>query len=570
MDGGRGRWLLFLATLTLGVIVPSRCQQCQCEDLGQDHFCSRISNGTNRYVKLPNYLGIHSLGQARYMFETVLGLQHQPLGSCYKYVDEYLCALFFPVCKSTREGDCQRLGPCRELCRTAENDCRAKFDEIKAMLPPDFDIPEVNCSSLPAFQHVTGGCVIHIDGPVTRASPTSEPSPAGSVCASPRACTGGLVPRAGFAFAGISNCAESCPGAYTSDADNVFATAWLSVWSVLCLLFSAGTIVNWSVSYKAYHYPQRPILHIAICYAAISATYIIALAAGNESVCYPVDESSGANSSGVAEGRFSTAPCVLTFVVGYFFTVASWCWWIIIAFTWFLQAPLKLQGSATEMRGFQIIYHMLAWGLPLLLTIIATATQSYGANSITRLCQISVHNSAAQVGFIVVPQLLCVVVCIALLLCGHLKLLISTENGKKSNEQPSSPPAQQQGKSTKDWSMADLIKADVFCVLFLVQMSVSSSINMYHFRSFAEWEEYHVACDRCGQCSDPEVRPLFGIFIFKLTFELFIGCLFLLWLKPMAVLSGWKAVFKCFLKSDSQRMTTPSTPTTPTWSQTSV
>lgn len=583
MDARRGPWLLFLVTLTLGVVVPFS-QQCPCEDLGSDHFCSILTNGTGRLVVLPNALGEHDLSTAKTIFEN-LGL-HRPhlLSSCSEFVDEYLCVLFFPVCRPATTGPCQQLGPCRELCIKVNSDCRDELNAVKTNNP---DLPEVNCSNLISFQEASGHCVVHLDVPkidhptLATGPTTATPLPGGSesapdsvLCGSPRACTDGLVPRTGSMFAEISNCSEPCPGVHTSDADNVFATAWLSIWSVLCLLLSIATIVCWSISYRSYHYPQTPILHIAVCYAGISLTYIIALAAGEQTICYIVDETAGANSSGVADGKFSTAPCILTFVVGYFFTVASWFWWLIVAITWFLQAPLKFQGNTTEMKGLQVIYHLVAWGVPLLLTVIATGTQSFGANSITRLCQISVHNSAAQIGFSVVPQLLAVFVCIVLLLAGHLKLLISADSNKKPKQPtPPPPPQQQQQQQTqcnsKEWSTADLIKADIFCVLFLVQMTVSSSVNMYHFRSITEWEQYYITCDRCNVCSEADVRPLFGVFMWKLTVELLMGCLLVLWLKPRAVLNGWKGAFKCFSKSEPQRVATPatpSTPTTPTWS----
>ena len=586
MDARRGPWLLFLVTLTLGVVVPFS-QQCTCEDLGPDHFCSVITNGTGRSVVLPNLLDIHDLSTAKARFEELgLDMPHA-LSSCSEYVDEFLCALFFPVCRPGTTGPCQQLLPCRELCVRVHGECGDLLNTVKTD-NPDQSIPEVNCSVFLSFQEAQGHCVVHLDGPSTPepenpplSTSDSKPTSASVLCGSPPACTGGLVRRTGSVFAEISNCSEPCPGVHTSGAENVFATAWLSIWSVLCLLLSIATIVCWIISYRSYHYPQTPILHIAICYAGISLAYIVALAAGEQTICYLVDESAGANSSGVADGKFSTAPCILTFVVGYFFTVASWIWWIVIAITWFLQAPLRLQGSTTEMKGLQVIYHLVAWGVPLLLTVIATGTQSYGANSITRLCQISVHNSAAQIGFTVVPQLLAVFVCIVLLLAGHLKLLISADSNKKP-KQPTPPPPQQQQQQQqqtqcngKEWSTADLIKADIFCVLFLVHMTVSSSVNMYHFRSITEWEQYYITCDRCNSCSETNVRPLFGVFMWKLTVELLMGCLVVLWLKPRAVLNGWKGAFKCFSKSESQRVgtpatpstpTTPPTPTTPTWS----
>lgn len=578
MDVRKSPRLLFLVILSLGAVVPLG-QPCPCEDLGEDHVCSRFNNGTGRYVVFPNALKMHLIDAKRTFEALNLHVEH-PLTGCHMYVDEYLCVLFFPVCKPIHNdtNDCQQLGPCQELCEAVNKTCRDELEEVKAVYP-DVSLLEVPCSNLPTFKEAKGGCVVHIDGHTGTPAATpsdSESTPAGDLCGSPRACTNGLVQRTGSMFAGISDCAEPCPGVLTSSADKVFATAWLSIWSSLCLLFSAFTIVCWVVSYRSYHYPLTPILHIAICYAGIALSYVLALAAQEKTTCYLQDESVAANSSSVADGNFASGLCTFTFFVSYFFAVASWCWWIVIAVTWFLQASLKFHGSNTERKGLQALYHVLSWGVPLVLTVTATATQSYGANSITLLCQVSARqsrDSTGQIGFIVfmlVPQMLAVVVCMGILLVGHLKLLISADSSKRPKQTTPPPQQQQQQQSqcSKEWSLADQIKADIFCVVFLVQMTVSSSVNMYHFRSLPEWEQYHIACDRCQDCNETAaVRPLFGVFMWKLAVELLIGCLLVLWLKPRAVLNGWKAMFKCLSKSDSQRI---STPTTPTWSQTSV
>lgn len=579
MDVRRVPRLLFLVTLILGVIVPFS-HQCPCKDLGESHFCSVLTNETGRFVVLPNFFNEHSLTSAMSVFRGLgLHITH-PLSGCSEYVDWFLCALYFPHCRvvSADDGDCQQLLPCRELCKKVDDDCR---DEVESLRKnhPGLPLPVVNCTDLATFQEVNGRCVVHVDEPTrlptvsTGSGPggSEPPTTEGQLCGSPRACTDGFVERTGSVFADISNCAEPCPGVLTSSGENVFATAWLSIWSVLCLLFSVVTIVCWVTSYRSYHYPLTPILHIAICYAGLALTYLLVLATGEQSICYFPDGTGNANASSVADGKFSGGLCTFTFFTGYFFTVASWCWWIIIAVTWFLQAPVKIHGSNTERKGLQVLYHVVSWGVPLVLTVCATATQSYGANSITRLCQISVHNSGAQYGFVVAPQLLAVAVCMVLLLFGHLKMLISADSSRKAKH--TSPPPQQhqqENQCNKEWSLVDLIKADVFCVVFLVQMTVSSSVNMYHFRSLPEWEQYHIACDRCNECNRTDVRPLFGVFMWKLSMELLMGCLLFLWLKPRAVLNGWKAMFKCLSKSDSHQITTPSTPTTPTWSQTSV
>ena len=584
MDVRRVPRLLFLVTLILGVIVPFS-HQCPCKDLGADHFCSILTNGTGRFVVLPNFFKEHSLTSAKNIF-TLYGLhQPHPLSGCSEYVDWFLCSLYFPHCRagSAGGGDCQQLLPCRELCERVNSDCKDEVENLKKN-HPDLQLPEVNCTELATFQEVNGRCVVHVDEPTRLPTAATGLVPDGSestttdgqLCGSPRVCTDGFVQRTGSVFADIRNCAEPCPGVLTSTEENDFATAWLSVWSALCLLFSVATIVCWVISYRSYHYPLTPILHIAICYAALALTYVLALATGRQSICYFPDGTGGANVSSVAGGKFSGGLCTFTFFTGYFFTVASWCWWIVIAVTWFLQAPLKFQGSSTERKGLQVLYHVVSWGVPLVLTVSAMATQSYEANSITRLCQISVHNSGAQYGFVVAPQLLAVAVCMVLLLFGHLKMLIPADSSKRS-KQTSPPPQQhqQQNQNNKEWSLVDLIKADVFCVVFLVQMTVSSSVNMYHVRSLPEWEKYHIACDRCNEnecnsTASTAVRPLFGVLMLKLSVELLMGCLLFLWLKPRAVLNGWKAMFKCLSKSDSHQITTPSTPTTPTWSQTSV
>nr|QXY82370.1 frizzled A HduFzdA [Halisarca dujardinii] len=554
-----------------------------CEDIGVYHYCSNVTGGQVRYTHYPNLLGHHSLETASNFFHSLKFDQHT--FTCSNLVDTFVCSLFFPLCKnSTNGGDVHILHPCRNLCEEIVDDkCAVQFELARQNLEDAIGlvVPRINCSTFPTFFDSAGACIA-IDGTFAPPSPSPEP-----VCS--QSCNSGLISTFGSQFGGVSNCTEPCDagytvtgvpleGVFTSPTQKIFFWAWLGVISIVCLVVSLFTCVNWAVTYKVYRYPERPIIYICVCYILIALSYFIHVCVGPSIVCTASLQS---GQSGIASGQTATFICAFTFCLRYFFSIASWTWWVIIMFLWFLNAAVRVNRSTIERPIFQVIYHLLALIIPVVFTIAAMATQSYGGNSITRLCEISTQSRGAQISFVLVPQLVAIFVCIVLLLFGHIWMLLCDSHRASTDLKEDKSP---QSSLYKERSMYDIIRTDIFGVLFLIHLTVAASINVYQYQAFEKWQQFYLHCSVCRSCSTVEdSKPLIGVFIFKVTVELLMGTVLILWLKPKSIRDGWKKVYFRLVKGQSlpteststststpTELRTPSTPTSPTWSPTSV
>ena len=551
-----GRALRTVLTLLLAPLVRGQIDG-ECKEFDPNHFCRTLSNHTYMYsFQHHSVRGHNNFDSANEEFKS-FGLHERPLGDCNEYVDLFICAIYFPFCQpsnSTPSGGHQ-LKPCRELCEEVEGTCRSKYDELLALLEGIPNPPVINCSELPAHSD-TRHCLIHVLK--DNKSTNSTPGPTLEACRTQ--CGSGLVPQPGASFAGIPNCSQPCSGVFTSSSEETFATVWVVLWAGGALVISAATIVCWLVSLKSYPSLERPIFYISICYVIQSVGLIIQIAAGKGSVCQA--QHNGDSQWGVAQGGQVTAVCVITFFLSYFTTLATWVWWLLMTCMWFFLMVTKQTPQVLEVKVVEIFSHLFGWGIPLAFTITAVASQSYEGNSIVRVCEVTLHTSGAQLGLVIVPQILVLLICIVLLLSGHLWKLVKEQYIKK----PSG--------STDEKAVVSVIKVDIFSVVCLIQVAILLSINVYQYHSTMSWEENYIQCKKCAQpCDDNYPKPQLGVYMFEVTVQLIIGCLVFLWLRPKSVLSGWKKLGKqlhSLSSSSAELVTTPSTPTTPTWSQTSV
>lgn len=561
---------LLVSALEFSLLQPV-CSQIggECEDLGTNHYCFAATKGLVRFTKMPNYLGHHSVEEANDVFHGTMFDRHA--FNCSNLVDVFVCSLYFPVCRNRTEGGgVQDYHPCRKLCiDVAEKECKKDFaDAADFLASHNIPAPTINCSVLPTFSSLGGACV-YSDG-ITSPTPTVMSTTTKPVCS--ESCGNGLVSALGSEFGGISNCTEPCKGGFASPEEKVFIWAWLGVISIACLLFSLFIVTNWIVSYRSYRYPETPILHVSICYIFIALSYFIHVCYGPDIVCYTTD-----SGSGIASGHNTISVCSLTFFLLYFFSVASWMWWVAIVVLWFLHSAVQVNRSTLEQPILRVVYHLASWFIAIIFTVVAMATYSFGGNSVTRMCQITTQKSGAQIGFILAPQLLAIFICIVLLLFGHIWMLMCDSNRGAASIQNNRSGNSSANK--KERSMFDIIRTDIFCVIFLVHLTVAAAVNMYQYQSVEKWERFYVHCTVCNTCSDvEEAKPLVGVFVFKVTVELLMGIVLVLWLKPKKIIRGWRRIYRRFKAEKAEESSstttteprTPSTPTTPTWSPTSV
>lgn len=117
-------------------------------------------------------------------------------------------------------------------------------------------------------------------------------------------------------------------------------------------------------------YPERPIIFLSVCYLMVALTYIVGWASGKSIACRePFDPPINIRiqmPSTITQGT-KHEMCTMSFMILYFFGMASSIWWVILTLTWFLAAGLKWGHEAIEANSQY--FHLAAWAAPAIKTV---------------------------------------------------------------------------------------------------------------------------------------------------------------------------------------------------------
>lgn len=75
--------------------------------------------------------------------------------------------------------------------------------------------------------------------------------------------------------------------------------------------------------------------------------------------------------------------------------------WVILTLTWFLAAGLKWGHEAIEMHSSY--FHVAAWAIPAVKTIVILIMRLVDADDLTGLCYVGNQQQEALIGFVVAP-----------------------------------------------------------------------------------------------------------------------------------------------------------------------
>lgn len=120
----------------------------------------------------------------------------------------------------------------------------------------------------------------------------------------------------------------------------------------------------------------------------------------------------------------------------YFFGMASSIWWVILTLTWFLAAGLKWGHEAIEMHSSY--FHIAAWAIPAVKTIVILIMRLVDADELTGLCYVGNQNLDALTGFVVAPLFTYLVIGTLFIAAGLVALFKSGPIFKKTGQRQTS------------------------------------------------------------------------------------------------------------------------------------
>lgn len=94
--------------------------------------------------------------------------------------------------------------------------------------------------------------------------------------------------------------------------------------------------------------------------------------------------------------------CIIPFIFIYYFLMAAMVWFTIFTYAWYLQTTDR--GSVRDRIDKKSSYfHLVAWSMPLVLTITIMALSEVDGNSITGICFVGYRNHTIRIALVLLP-----------------------------------------------------------------------------------------------------------------------------------------------------------------------
>nr|CAH8823259.1 unnamed protein product [Trichobilharzia regenti] len=271
---------------------------------------------------------------------------------------------------------------------------------------------------------------------------------------------------------GISGCLPSCHSpTFANQSDKTFATFWLGLWAVLCILSTLATVATFLADPGRFQYPERPIIYLSACYFMIALGYLIRVGMGHEKIACdgPV----------LRIGTTGPAQCSIVFLLTYVFGMASSVWWVILTLTWFLAAGLKWGTEA--IAKYSQIYHFFAWFFPGAQAIFVLILSAVDGDPVGGLCTVGSTNLAYLRIFVLAPMCIYLGLGTVFLLAGFVALFKIRSEIK----------LQARGHLKTDKLEKLMIRIGIFGVLYTVPATVVIACHCYELYNRDAWNRAH-------------------------------------------------------------------------------
>lgn len=268
--------------------------------------------------------------------------------------------------------------------------------------------------------------------------------------------------------AGIVNCAQPCKSPFFSPTDLMDSVSMITVFAFACFICTFFTVATFLMDRERFKYPERCIIFICGCYLMVSSGFLLRWYLGHEEVACnnsPIIHYSGT-------GPAST-PCMVTFLLIYYFTMASSVWWVILCVTWYLAAGLKWSNEA--ITGYSLYYHLIAIAIPTIKSFIILGMMALDGDSFTGICYVGNLSNVHLKNFILTPLIVYLVIGLTFLIAGFVSMYRIREMFR------------QQAYTKADKLEKLMVRIVIFSFLYVVPGLVVITCNYYEYTERNNW-----------------------------------------------------------------------------------
>ncbi|PZC78901.1 protein smoothened isoform X2 [Helicoverpa armigera] len=484
--------------------LDSCVRRAQCEPLNKTNCL-----GTRLpYDKTSIHLTLH---ENQYQIQTQLELYRELINvpNCWAVIQPLLCSTFMPKCERILGQDMVYL-PSYEMCKITMEPCSILYNTsyFPSFLKCNVTLFPSRCENAVRELkfNTSGKCLpplIHTDKPL-------------------------------HFYEGISGCGLPCRDPlYTEDEHQQIhrLVAWgAGVCLALNLLTVATFLIDWRSANK---YPALVIFYINVCFAVASMGWLIQFGVGSRDDIVCSKDGTRRQGEPSAEENLS---CVVVFVLVYYFMMAACVWFVIFTYAWHMsfRALGKIQDRIDKKAAY---FHLVAWSLPLILTIATMAFGEVDGSSVTGICFVGYVNHPMRAALLLAPLSVVLVLGGYFLLRGVFSLIAV----RVSSKDVISPRAANKIRQT-------ITRCSLTAALVAVFICVTFACHIYEFRNAELWKESfkkNVIC-RLEALKQPEkecsvgARPSVSVLQLRLLCCFAAGALMASWTWTPAAAAAWR------------------------------
>ncbi|CAF0904367.1 unnamed protein product [Rotaria sordida] len=496
----------------------------QCVEINNARPCATMPWNMTIF---PNLLGHTRAEEADYELAFYVPLFNI---NCSKSLKYFLCSIYTPICSPLPT--LSAVKPCRHLCEEARRGC----ESIMKKFGYSWSV-QLRCSQYPIDQPCFEAPKDHNQQIISSSKNGYEfdNSDYSDNTCSYRYRTS--YPDLKYKLDHELNCAMPCNRSLFTTEQVYFVRHYVGILSILCLLSTLFTIMTYSIDLTRYRYPERPILYLSICYFILACAYVggfVDYFYGSNIVCNTEEFSYTGQTRFLVQGTHNKL-CVLTFILIYYFGMASMIWWVILTLTWFLAAGLKWGHEAIESQS--IYFHLASWGIPACLSVVLLSKRSIDGDYLTGICYTGLTEINVQRGFILVPICIFLFVGLCFLLSGFISVFkirtVMKHEGTKT-----------------DKLERFMVRIGTFSVVYIIPQLILIICLCYEQNNYLNWlqtwkyeENFCLNSINCQLNDNKKIRPRYELFMIKYTCMLAIGIISSGWVLNGKTIMSWRNFF---------------------------
>ncbi|KAK5641587.1 hypothetical protein RI129_010134 [Pyrocoelia pectoralis] len=434
------------------------------------------------------------------------------LPKCWAVIQPFLCALYMPRCNN----DMVDL-PSVEMCRITLRHCKILYDNG---IFPDF----MKCEDRQLFPSMCKNDIHDVKFNMT------------GFCMEPLV----RVDRADLAYPDIDNCGLQCKDVLYTDEEHRQIQKLMIYCAIICIILNLFTIVTFIIDWKtANKYPALAIFYLNVCFFISYCGWFVQFIStdAHEDVVCKKDGTLRKHEPSANENL----SCVTVFVMVYYFLIAGMVWFVIFTYAWHmssLQALGKIQERVDKKRAY---FHLVAWSLPLILTITTMAIGEIDGDYVLGICFVGCINSAARIGLLLTPLAATIISAGYIVVRGLLVLIRVKIDSKNVISDHSSRKIR-----------SNIVRMGVFALFMVIFCIITFIYHIYIFVNSETWTNSlhnYVICKLTSLSSDLsqckiEVRPSVAMLQLQLLAVFGSGLAVASWVWCTATFHVWTRYFR--------------------------